>query len=254
MTILNGNVAIITGAGAGLGRAIARSFAADGAKLVICDVDSSRIAILGDELRRAGAEVVASVTDVSDPEEVEVLIATALTAYGQLDILVNNAGIMDKDKGVGELALEDWDRVLAINLTGPMLTMRAAVPHMVSAGGGQIINIASTAALRGGAAGAAYTAAKHGLIGLTRSTAWLYAANHLACNVIAPGGMNTGMPMPQASEQPSITDQALSAVRGIIPGSLEPEMVASAVRWAVGMGKNGLSGAIIPVDAGWSAG
>lgn len=254
MRVAKGEVVVVTGAGAGLGRAIAQAFSADGAKLVLCDLDRKRIDAVETEMCASGTEVISTTTDVADPLQVDALIQTALDAFGRIDVLINNAGVMDKDRGVGELALEDWHRVLSINLTGAMLTMRAAVPHMVDAGGGHVLNIASSAALRGGAAGAAYTAAKHGLVGLTRSTAWLYAAQRITCNAIAPSGMDTEIEMPKHAGPHCASDKALAAVRATITDTLDPVKVAQTVRWAACMARTGMNGAVIPVDGGWSAG
>jgi len=114
-------------------------------------------------------------------------------------VLCNNAGVMDYMQGVGELSDDIWRRVLSINLDGPMFTCRRAVRYMLTHGGGSIINVGSTASLHGGAAGAAYTASKHALVGLTRSTAWMYAKKGIRCNAICPGGTatNIGETMPQ---------------------------------------------------------
>lgn len=140
-----------------------------------------------------GGTIVGLGGSIADKETAEQLVDHAVSTYGRLDILCNNAGVMDYMQAVGELSDDAWRRVLRINLDGLMFTSRRAVPHMCKQGGGSIVNIASTAGISGAAAGAAYTASKHALVGLTRNTAWMYAQQGIRCNAICPGGTKTNI-------------------------------------------------------------
>ena len=168
---LEGKVAVITGAASGMGRAMALRFAAEGAKVVGVDVAKDGIEAVTKEVQDAGGTMTGLVVDVTDRAAVEGMIKTAIDTYGGLDVLCNNAGIMDNFKGVATLDDGTYERVMAVNVYGPMAAMRVAVPYMKEHGGGSIINTASVAGVGGAAAGAAYTASKHALIGLTKNTA-----------------------------------------------------------------------------------
>jgi NAD(P)-dependent dehydrogenase (short-subunit alcohol dehydrogenase family) len=183
---LDGKVAVITGAGSGMGLAMATRFASEGAKVIAGDWNAARLEEAIGNIRRSGGTIVGAQGNIADRATAEGLVDLAVSTHGRIDILVNNAGVMDYMQGVGELSDDIWRRVLGINLEGPMFAMRRAVPLMVKQGGGSIVNTASTAGIEGGAAGAAYTAAKHGLVGLTRNTAWMYATQGIRCNAIIP--------------------------------------------------------------------
>ena len=161
---------------------------------------------------------------------------------------------MDYMQGVGELSDDIWRRVLGINLDGPMFTSRRAVPRMVAQGGGSIVNIASTAGVEGGAAGAAYTAAKHALVGLTRNTAWMYAARGVRCNAICPGGTRTNIGETMAPERLDPAGAARAgAYAALMPATLDPEDIAALALFLASDEARRVNGAIIPADAGWTA-
>lgn len=187
---LEGKTALITGGGAGIGAAIARLFVAEGAKVCIT---GRRQGVLGDvvESLPAGTAVACS-GDVTDTDDVRRMVETALGLTGRLDILVNNAGI-DNAGSVADLDPEVWRKVVDINLTGPFLMMRAAVPHMVESGGGVIINVSSLAALRCLPGMPAYCASKAGLNHLTRQVALDYGGDNIRANVLCPGATRTEM-------------------------------------------------------------
>jgi NAD(P)-dependent dehydrogenase (short-subunit alcohol dehydrogenase family) len=178
----------------------------------------------------------------------------AITRHGRIDVLVNNAGVMDYMQGIGELSDDIWRRVLGVNLDGPMFTMRRAVPRMVEQGGGAIVNIASTAGIEGGAAGAAYTASKHALVGLTRNTAWMYATRGVRCNAICPGATRTniGETMPADRMDPAGAART-RAYAALIPAVLGPEDHAALALFLASDEARHINGAIIPADAGWTA-
>src|SRR6266508_2249613 len=186
---LQGKVAVVTGAASGMGRAMAIRFAAEGASVVATDWNGTRLDEVVAEIKADRGAVTGIQGNIADQATAEGVVDTAIATYGHRDVLVNNAGVMDYMQGVGELSDDVWRRVLSINLDGPMYTSRRAIPHMVARGGGSIVNVASTAALEGGAAGAAYSSSKHALVGLTKNTAWMYAQKGVRCNAICPGGL-----------------------------------------------------------------
>lgn len=251
---LQDKVAVITGAGSGMGLAMARRFAAEGARLVIGDWNAERLDAAVAEIAREGRVIAGARGDISDRATAEALVDLAVSTHGRIDILVNNAGVMDYMQGVGELTDDIWRRVMGINLDGPMFTMRRAVPRMAEQGGGVIINIASVGGIEGGAAGAAYTSAKHALVGLTKNTAWIYAPKGVRANAIAPGGTKTNIAETMPRERIDPTGAArLGAYSALMPAILDPEDIAALALFLASDEARHINGAIIPADAGWTA-
>jgi NAD(P)-dependent dehydrogenase (short-subunit alcohol dehydrogenase family) len=251
---LEGKVAIITGAASGIGLAMATAFAAEGARLVITDWHAERLNEAVDMIKGTGRPVVGLQGNIADQATAEGLIELALSSHGRLDVLCNNAGVMDYMQGVGELSDDIWRRVLSINLDGPMYATRKAVQHMLEHGGGSIVNTASTAGIHGGAAGAAYTASKHALVGLTRNTAWMYAARGIRCNAICPGATKTHIAesMPTDRLDPAGAGRA-QAFAALAPAYLEPSDIAALAVFLASDESRHINGAIIPADGGWAA-
>jgi NAD(P)-dependent dehydrogenase (short-subunit alcohol dehydrogenase family) len=251
---LTGKVAVITGAGSGMGLAMARLFAAEGASVVAGDWHQQRLDEAVASIQADGGTICGLQGNIADRETAEQLVDQAVSSYGRLDILCNNAGVMDYMHGVGELADDVWRRVLSINLDGPMFTSRRALPHMLQQGSGSIINIASTAGISGGAAGAAYTASKHALVGLTRNTAWMYAQRGVRCNAICPGGTKTNIGESMAPDRIDQVGMARAgAYSALIPAMLEPGDIAALALFLASDASRMINGAIIPADAGWTA-
>jgi NAD(P)-dependent dehydrogenase (short-subunit alcohol dehydrogenase family) len=240
-----GTTAIVTGAGSGIGRAVALRLAAEGAAFVVAvDVDPGRVEAVVGELGGAGAGVVA---DVATAEGVAAIVERA---GGRVDVLANVAGIMDGFLPVHEVDDETWDRVLAVNLTGPMQLTRAVLPLMLAAGRGAIVNVASEAALRGSCAGTAYTVSKHGLLGLTRSTAVLYGPSGIRCNAVCPGAVLTNIGGASRSE---FGMGVLGKYFAAIPGVATPEELAATICWLGSDDASNVNGAVLAADGGWSA-
>jgi NAD(P)-dependent dehydrogenase (short-subunit alcohol dehydrogenase family) len=248
---LKDKVAVVTGAASGMGFAIARLFIAEGAKVLAADWHREAI---DDAVEDIGGSIVGVAADVSDEVECVAMVDRAVAEFGRLDILVNNAGVMDFFSSVADMDNATWRRVLGVNLDGPMFAMRRAVPLMLKQGSGAIVNIASVAALGGGSAGAAYTASKHALVGLTQSTAFQYAKFGVRCNAIAAGGVNTHI---MDSIDASKVDQAalgrIGAYHAANPGMLEPIDIAEAVLFLASDNAHHINGVVMPVDMGWRA-
>jgi len=251
---LQGKVAVVTGAGSGMGLAMAKRFAAEGASIVAGDWNAKRLEAAVASIEASGGKIVSAQGNIADQATAEGLVELAIKSYGRLDVLVNNAGVMDFMQGVGELSDDIWRKVLGINLDGPMFTSRKAVAYMLTHGGGSIVNIASTAALHGGAAGAAYTASKHALVGLTKNTAWMYAKRGIRCNAICPGATKTNI---AESMTPERMDKAGSeragAFAALVPAYLEAEDIAALALFLASDESHNINGAIIPADGGWDA-
>jgi NAD(P)-dependent dehydrogenase (short-subunit alcohol dehydrogenase family) len=249
-----GKVAIITGAGSGMGRAMAVRFAAEGASVVAGDWNAQRLDEAVATIQASGGAITGAQGNIADQATAEALVDLAFTTYGRLDVLCNNAGVMDYMQGVGELSDDIWRRVLSINLDGPMFTCRRAIPRMIAQGGGSIVNVASTAGIHGGAAGAAYTASKHALVGLTRNTAWMYAKQGIRCNAICPGATVTNIAetMPQDRLDAAGAARA-AAFAALAPAYLDPGDIAALALFLASDESRNINGAIIPADGGWAA-
>jgi NAD(P)-dependent dehydrogenase (short-subunit alcohol dehydrogenase family) len=249
---LEGKVAVVTGAGSGMGRAMSQLFASEGAKVVAADWNQESLDETVALVSAAGGTITGVQGNVADQAQAEAIIDKAVAVYGTVDVLCNNAGVMDVNAGVADVTNEMWERVLGVNLNGPMFLSRKAVPVMLAGGGGSIINTASVAGVGGGAAGLAYTVSKHGVVGLTKQTAFRYAQEGIRCNAIAAGAVETNI---MQSVDPTKMDPAGSArcntYYAAIPGSLKPEDIANLALFLASDESKMINGAIIPADAGW---
>ena len=251
---LDGKVTVITGAASGIGRAIAEVFAREGARVVAGDVNASRMAEVGSALATEGRPIRTVVGDIGARADAEALVQTALDEHGRVDILVNNAGIMDYMAGVGEVTDDVWQHVMRVNVDGPMYTSRLAARAMLAQGHGVIVNVASIASLTGGAAGAAYTTSKHALLGLTRSTAWMYAMRGIRCNAICPGATRTNIAESMPADRLDPTGAARAGqFATLIPAWLESTDIAALALFLAGDAARFINGAVITADGGWMA-
>jgi len=189
--MLEGKVAIVTGAGSGLGEAISVLFAKNGATVVLADLDVDGAERVLRQIEDGGGTARVVRTDVSRPDDAEALVDAAVQGFGRLDIAVNNAGIGGPTAPVGEYPIEGWDKIIAINLSGVFYGMRYQIPAMLAAGGGVIVNMASVAGKVGLANAGGYTAAKHGVVGLTETAAVEYGARGIRVNAVGPGFIKT---------------------------------------------------------------
>jgi NAD(P)-dependent dehydrogenase (short-subunit alcohol dehydrogenase family) len=251
MKKLEKKVAIITGAGSGIGKAVAELFAANGAHVVLADLRFENIEAVANEILKQNGIATCFASDISRSDDVEKLIAYAIEKYGKLDILVNNAGIMDDFTPAGEASEELWNNVIGTNLTGVFLTSKAALSIFTKQETGNIINIASIGGLFGGRAGAAYTASKHGVIGLTKNIGYQYATKGIRCNAVAPGGVETNI-LVNAHPNPFGFDR-MNAGTANVTGTGLPEDIAATTLFLASDESRFVNGSIITADGGWTA-
>jgi len=251
MGCLDGHVAVITGAASGIGRAMARRFAAEGAKLVLADLQEDKLSAVADQLTEAGHAVVTEVVDVSNSDDVARMCQRALSEFGGFNVLCNNAGILDNLTPLHDTDESMWDRLMAINAKGPYLGSRLAVQHMMEHGGGSIINTASAAGTDGGRGGASYTASKHALVGLTRSVAYYYGPHGIRCNAICPGAVMTAMASSFTPHAEGI--ERYSKHFPTVPPFGKARDIGDVAAFLASDDARYVNGAIIPVDGGWVA-
>jgi NAD(P)-dependent dehydrogenase (short-subunit alcohol dehydrogenase family) len=251
---LQDKVVIITGAASGMGRSMAIRFAAEGAKLVVGDKHVQRLREVVALVGGSGGAIVSAEGDISDQGTAEALVDLANSTHGRIDVLVNNAGIMDLFQGVGELSNEVWRRVFATNLDGPMFTTRRALGYMLKQGAGSIVNIASLSSFSGASAGAAYTASKHALLGLTRSVAWRYAKEGIRCNAISPGAVQTNIQesMPEDAVDPKGMARSVEFF-SLGSAYLDPSEIASLALFLASDESRYINGALVSADGGLCA-
>ncbi|MFE5842846.1 SDR family NAD(P)-dependent oxidoreductase [Streptomyces niveus] len=243
---------IVTGAASGIGRAAALAFAAQGDRVLIADLDVDGAEETARKITDTGGVALAAVGDLAEQRVVDEVVARAVAEFGGIDVLVNNAGIMDRMSAAHETGDDEWERVLRVDLTAPFLLTRAVLPHMLTAGNGCLVFTGSEAGLRGGAAGAAYTAAKHGITGLVKNLAVMYRKQGIRTNMIAPGPTLTGIGVDSRPDAhgPTVVKSLIGANIGRL-GSAEEQ--AAAIVWLASTEAAFVNGAVLPVDDGWSA-
>lgn len=252
---LKGKAAIVTGGGTGIGEAIVRRFVQDGAKVCIVGRRPEMLDKVAQSLPAGTAKTCAA--DVSDPKDVERMVETALSFGLGLQVIVNNAGMEQGVlAGVAEIETELWQRVVDVNLTGPFLLMRAAIPHMIKAGGGSVINVASLAGMRGCPKLPAYCASKGGLISLTQQAAVDYGRDNVRCNAVCPGPVKTDMLVgamgPFAQELGMDVDGVLAVFTEDVPLHRPsiPSELAGICAFLASDDSSFITGTVIPVDGG----
>ncbi|GAA3453460.1 SDR family NAD(P)-dependent oxidoreductase [Dactylosporangium matsuzakiense] len=246
----SGRVALVTGAASGIGRATVLRLAHEGAHVVGCDIDTAGLEATGKLLAHDGYTATLLAADITDPGGVQHVV-DALPG-GDIDLLANVAGIMDHFLPVTELDDDTWEHVLAVNLTGPMRLCRAVIPAMRTNGAGAIVNVASIGGLTGSVAGSAYTAAKHGLVGLTRSLAFLYGPDGVRTNAVCPGGVNTGIGRTATvGSQWAFDRLSHSFARAV--RTADPDEIAALIGWLGSPEARNVNGAVITSDGGWTA-
>ncbi len=245
---LRGRAGIVTGAGSGLGRATALTFAAAGARVVVADIAVARGESVVAEVQAAGGAAIFLATDVTDPAASERLVARCRDEFGALDFAVNNAGTTGTPGSVADYPLDAWRATMAVNLDGVFFAMRAELPAMLEAGRGAIVNVASGAGLVGFAGLPAYVASKHGVVGLTKSAALEVASRGVRINCVCPGSVRTPM-LEGFMGGDERVERAMTA--GVPMGRLgTPEEIADSIAWLCSDAASYLVGHALVVDGG----
>ncbi|MDR7156460.1 NAD(P)-dependent dehydrogenase (short-subunit alcohol dehydrogenase family) [Sphingobium xenophagum] len=252
-TDLSGRAVLLTGGGAGIGRAIALTLAEHGAHVAIVDRARDRIDAVIEEIAATKGSAVGVTVDITDESSINSAVAAVAKGGAGIDVLINCAGIYDELKSAHGTPTDLWRRVFAVNLDAAFMLIRAVLPYMQKAASGSIINIASVSGIRGGSGGAAYTASKHGLIGLTRSVAWSYAQEGIRCNALCPGAIGDTRIMDDTALDP-VNAARCMPVMSLAGEPGRPSSIADAALFLASDQSSFVNGVVLPVDGGWSAG
>jgi NAD(P)-dependent dehydrogenase (short-subunit alcohol dehydrogenase family) len=251
--VLDGKVAIVTGAAMGMGEATARVFAAAGARVIVSDINAELGEAIAERIREAGGDATFVRTDVSSAADAEAVVRTAVERYGRLDCAVNNAAVTPDTHPIAELDEQEWDRILAVDLKGVALCCKYEVAQMLAqGGGGSIVNIGSVSSHRPQPNNAAYVAAKHGVIGLTKVASLENAPRGIRVNTVCPGAIDTPM-VRGALETVALTEAEFAPVISLFGRFGKPEEVAQASLWLCSDQSSYVTGAVLAVDAGYTS-
>ncbi|GAB3129923.1 SDR family oxidoreductase [Glaciibacter psychrotolerans] len=243
--VLENKVALVTAGGAGIGAAIALRLAADGASVVVSDVNDTAGQSIVDQIVAAGGQAAFKHANVADEAEVNALIDFAVATFGGLHLAANNAGIGAMPHRIDQVTDAEWDRTIAVTLRGTYLCMKAEAAHFLANGGGNIVNTASIAGLKATPNLSPYSAAKHGVVALTRGTALEYATDNIRVNAVAPGAIDTAAlaGLPEA-------DKAIYTAQVPMKRLGQASEIASAVSWLLSDQSSFVTGVVLPVDGG----
>ncbi|MGA8923516.1 MAG: SDR family oxidoreductase [Candidatus Dormiibacterota bacterium] len=243
-----GKVAIVTGAGSGIGRATVLRLAQEGAQVVGCDVNAQTLEETRSSLEKVGLSATLIVADVTKQADIDRLVAAA---GPRVTILANVAGIMDHFVPLGDLTDDLWNRVIDVNLNGVMRLTRAVLPGMQLVGGGSVVTVASEASLGAGAAGVAYTTSKHAVIGLVKSVAYFYGPKNIRSNAVLPGPVATSIASSASPAVPWAMERAMLSMAAM-PAPAEPDQIAALISWLASDEASNVNGAQVTADGGWS--
>ena len=252
MTLLQDKVVLVTGGSTGIGRATAQILGAEGARVVIADVQDAEGANTVKLVTDAGGVAEYMHVDVSDYDAVSAAIAALVDQHGALDGAFNNAGIEGPTARIADVSMADWDRVIRVNLTGVFICMKAEIEQMMKqGGGGSIVSTASAAGLIGIPGAASYNASKHGVVGLTKTVALEYATKNIRVNAVCPGFIKTPMLNRVTDASVKIREQMIGAVP--MKRVAEPSEIGETVAWLLSDKASYVTGVAMPVDGGWVA-
>jgi 3-oxoacyl-[acyl-carrier protein] reductase len=246
---MNDKVVVVTGAGSGMGKSMVQEFTAAGARVAALDINETKAKEVVAALD-APEQAIAVTVDVASEESVTAAVAEVLNWAGRIDVLCNNAGIVDSFRPAHEISVDEWHRTVAVNLTGPFLMARAVIPDMLSRSKGIIINTASISSFSAAGGGTAYTAAKHGVIGLTRQLTFDYGKHGIRVNAICPGATLTGLTMPDGDAS-HLPDSEPEILRTPAQRWCQPVEIARLALYLASDDADFIHGAAIVIDGGW---
>jgi 3-oxoacyl-[acyl-carrier protein] reductase len=246
---MSDRVVVVTGAGSGMGRAMVQEFHAEGDRVAAVDIDAEAARKVVSELPETDRALVVR-TDIARPKEVTDCVDRVVSWGGRIDVLCNNAGIIDSYLPAHEVPLEEWDRTIAVNLTAPFLMARAVIPHMLERGSGIIINTASLSSFSAAGGGTAYTASKHGLLGLTRQLTFDYGSRGIRVNAICPGATLTGLTQPDEGGE-TLPDFEAELARTPAGRWCDPREIGRLAIYLASNDAGFIHGSAVVIDGGW---